>query len=613
MNVSTYLSYFKTIVEKEEQNQNRKSLSIQLGPILKKLIQDNINNPVVKDSVLFKRLISFTKDVPIKAAYILPKNPNFIEFLQDFSGNATFTFTTTTEIQKKHSMLLQCVFPYDQQDFRVLYTAQSLRVEGKAGRVLSSLFDKIDLKELETFINLVKENNQDTKRFDNFEEVSGDLINHYYNAVRYERANDSLNGEGGYVGELLNSCMRHNNCFSYISFYSKNTECVKLLILKGSDNKIRGRALLWKTTKGFTCIDRMYTSGEDEKNLFKAYATKHGYVNIYDRRHGQLFSIDDERLPEVQLNYVPSLGEFLPYLDSMRLLDITTGKLYTGVREYISFPPTAVVNKLNPKGIFFDISSGLTVTETIRPDMFVISKLGNEHPINNVKRITRYSSYIEDPETIYMHATKCIKTYYNTYIDVDIRNNYFCTALINSYTCSSYVLKTDAYWSDYHKTYIHKDYVVYDEGTDCVFHKDVYSEKTVEEYVCKKNILDQLDVFNLNYSLSDFLERCDNDYVTVVLKEHAKLLAKVFDIEYLEILDWNKIALIDIKEDKALLKMKHIRNNEYYAITLPLYFIKYLLIQKPFIENPTVVVINTNIPKVNLIKEYNDNKRIVVN
>jgi hypothetical protein len=48
------------------------------------------------------------------------------------------------------------------------------------------------------------------------------------------------------------------------------------MIMKNTSDKIKGRAILWKTDKGMF-MDRIYTAHDSDLNLFKEFATKSNF------------------------------------------------------------------------------------------------------------------------------------------------------------------------------------------------------------------------------------------------------------------------------------------------------------------------------------------------
>ena len=85
-----------------------------------------------------------------------------------------------------------------------------------------------------------------------FELVSGNKIKDGYLEDNYYNNN----------GSLGSSCMRYSSTQSYIQAYADYPEQIQLLTLVTNDNKIRGRAVVWKCSHNgdeITFMDRIYT------------------------------------------------------------------------------------------------------------------------------------------------------------------------------------------------------------------------------------------------------------------------------------------------------------------------------------------------------------------
>lgn len=146
------------------------------------------------------------------------------------------------------------------------------------------------------------------------EVVSGEDIRKYYDATKM--ASDTK------LGSLGTSCMRHNRCQKYFTFYVKNPN-IKMLIYKNSlTGKIKGRALLWKTERDNWFMDRIY-SNEKDYNVFYKWAIENGYY----RKRYQSYSNKKEFVePNGEIKFysrlkipVENLHEnynYMPYLDT---------------------------------------------------------------------------------------------------------------------------------------------------------------------------------------------------------------------------------------------------------------------------------------------------------
>lgn len=200
------------------------------------------------------------------------------------------------------------------------------RSETRIGRFVRSLStqlgQKFSDKEIEEFVNAYKAS--DTSK-DNFKLVSGQDIKKYYGEDTYSR--------GG--GTLGTSCMRYETCQDFFDIYVKNPNSCQMLVLFDKDDKILGRALVWKIFSkelNVECsaeyfMDRIYSIKDSDVLKFRKFATTRGW--IYRKRdnndsefNSMVFVYKGETIwGKVVSELRPGLriDEF-PYVDSMTFL-----------------------------------------------------------------------------------------------------------------------------------------------------------------------------------------------------------------------------------------------------------------------------------------------------
>jgi hypothetical protein len=164
---------------------------------------------------------------------------------------------------------------YDGDSIDDIYK-MSGRGEIKIGRIVKQLLGLNNISvtdaEVEKFVNLFKAStvNHDFK----FILVSGDDILEYYDKSNYYSEH----------GSLGNSCM-NNVGKSILKIYIENPKKVKLLVLVDGDNKVHGRALVWKLKKS-PCdtkyfMDKIYTNKIQTKLDLKTLLVKRiGCIDI---------------------------------------------------------------------------------------------------------------------------------------------------------------------------------------------------------------------------------------------------------------------------------------------------------------------------------------------
>lgn len=162
---------------------------------------------------------------------------------------------------------------------------------------------------------------------DRFKVVSGEEIRKWYDEKNYSNIN------GG--GQLNSSCMRHSRCQKYFDIYVDNPKVCQLLILMdGTDKKILGRALLWKTESG-NFMDRVYTSKDNYMKLFKQW----GEQNNYQMKSSWGYLNNKE---DVVVKVKPKLYSYYPYMDTLSCYAPVKGILSNNTIDYDSYPDLKV-------------------------------------------------------------------------------------------------------------------------------------------------------------------------------------------------------------------------------------------------------------------------------
>ena len=109
-------------------------------------------------------------------------------------------------------------------------------------------------------------------------------------------------------GTLANSCMRYNYCQTYFDIYTENEDVCSLLVLKDSDNKLKGRALLWKLDDGDLYMDRIYIANDSDKYLFTEWADKNDY-----RTYSNDYKTKNVTIESKSYDYYPYMDTFLSF------------------------------------------------------------------------------------------------------------------------------------------------------------------------------------------------------------------------------------------------------------------------------------------------------------
>jgi len=183
-------------------------------------------------------------------------------------------------------------------------------------------------RDYEEFVNLYK--SEFIVVSNEFKLVKGDEIPYYY---------DVYNHAYGDKGQLGSSCMRYTKCQEYFSIYQKNPEVCQLLAYVNQDNKVLGRALVWKLEKKVDgCpaeyfMDRVYCGNDSDMIKFKNYAKEKGWVMKDRNNSGVIESLFFNYNGTVILSHIiVQLKDFrfenYPFVDTVSYLHLGNGKLH---------------------------------------------------------------------------------------------------------------------------------------------------------------------------------------------------------------------------------------------------------------------------------------------
>jgi hypothetical protein len=208
------------------------------------------------------------------------------------------------------------------------------RTNMKVGRIVRALLTKAGISvtdnELVEFVNLYKSTfDVINDAFSKFELVNGSEISYWYSAEHYESETSSLG----------NSCMANVDS-DFFDIYVENKDVCSLLILYSNDgeiengkfksSKIRGRALVWKTTCGDTFMDRIYTINDSDIDLFKQYCVDKNWWHKKSQGTSSFLNLkrgSSEKEASYVVNLRNSNFDHYPYLDSLMFLNRDSGEL----------------------------------------------------------------------------------------------------------------------------------------------------------------------------------------------------------------------------------------------------------------------------------------------
>ena len=287
----------------------------------------------------------------------------------------------------------------------------------KIGRAVRQILNNNNIsvtdQEIEKFVNLYK--NIWDKKFKKENEginlVSGEDIRNWYHHEKYV--------PGG--GQLNNSCMRYDTTQEFLNLYTENKEVCQLVILVNNENKLLGRALLWKLIDGGYYLDRVYTRYDSDMNKF--YDWYREYINATDNNFKSFIT----NMNDLKVQLKKFKFKYYPYMDSLYIIDYETGILGRGeIRDD---------EKLQ---LHIQSTDGIPSAPNHRWSNFYNTWLKNSE--------SRYLSYKED----YYLISDCLQDYKGNFI-----------------------YKGDAIYSQYYQSYIISTNAVELEGFGLVDSSDV--------------------------------------------------------------------------------------------------------------------------------------------
>lgn len=222
---------------------------------------------------------------------------------------------------------------YNKEKLRVVDEKEKLvwksnRQDVKVGRSMNALLGianrngieaKFAPKDIENFVNLYKmQIDKLNDKFSLFEEVQGDDIAFWYSYENYLKRE----------GTIGSSCMS-NVPESYFEPYT-TSDNVSLVIYRSDEDeeKIVGRALLWKLNDGKMLMDRIYTIYDSDVELFRQYAKENGwYHKKYNNsdESGNVVAPDGAQVNLTLICQIEKDCEKFPYLDTLKYYSPSTG------------------------------------------------------------------------------------------------------------------------------------------------------------------------------------------------------------------------------------------------------------------------------------------------
>lgn len=185
----------------------------------------------------------------------------------------------------------------------------------KIGKFIKTIGD-FKNPQIEEFINLFKSTKSTIDGIE-FEIVSGEQIAKWYSYRTYCDNKWS---------QLHSSCMAHSPRETF-DIYTKNPDVCRMLIIKDDNNKLLGRAIVWKLDKPIDgCeyfMDRVYTVEDHQRNAFRDYAITNNWCyrasNNFD--YGVFVKYNEVQKQELKVSIKSTKHKKYPFMDTFKGLD----------------------------------------------------------------------------------------------------------------------------------------------------------------------------------------------------------------------------------------------------------------------------------------------------
>jgi len=296
------------------------------GFITKKLIMElfSLYEDVLYGSTNFIFKLKSLSKVKGKTGEIAQCLINIIEDEKNIPDTLTKqNYFDTTDKNDMVSFLAYNKIPqdWDSDDDASLPYGMKGRGEIKIGKVIKTLVPMLNMegvkdKDIEEFVNQFKASKSDTSM--EFKLVNGKDIAKYYNEKKYYSKNGSLGG----------SCMADEEKDTFKIYY-KNDKKVQLLIYVDNNDKIHGRALLWKLNTS-PCdakyfMDRVYVNRDSDEIKFKQFAEEKNFLykkkmNSYIEDIYKFVYKGEDVFGEVVVKLDGDFENY-PFIDTMCFLD----------------------------------------------------------------------------------------------------------------------------------------------------------------------------------------------------------------------------------------------------------------------------------------------------
>jgi hypothetical protein len=302
-------------------------VSIRIGRAVRKIIE-NVKPSLSLDKDVEAKIFSLNPDEDDHNLYLISikKDYNFL-----YSNNIHTTLEISTDRFSISGKILMCNKTHRNDLFIIesdtevkgLLMLDNWREEqntlnyspAKVKILPTTSFTDSDIEKfVNEYVSFIKMSKSDESS--KILEVRGDDIIKWYSIRNYQSQ----------VGKLGNSCMAHDECSHYLEFYA-DCPSVSLLILTNKENKLVGRALLWKLDDGRMFMDRVYTSFDYDQNIFFNYAIENEYIYRTSQTTNYKFMMGLKEIDPGEMIVTIESADYYPFLDTIIHYDSKNQKL----------------------------------------------------------------------------------------------------------------------------------------------------------------------------------------------------------------------------------------------------------------------------------------------
>lgn len=309
---------------------------------LEKLFESLINESVVYYSPRFRKILNkLSKNDKIALSLLSSEKENIkddITFIDlDDTKPGYITFAKMDKVKKNidpndYYHIINRLDDLDYSTLDLIYSKDieniysknrnSLKLTKVINRISKEQFkpDEVDIFTRKVIAKLTA--------LSNFKLIKGEEIGNWYNVSNYAETKGSLGG----------SCMREKKS-SFFELYTQNEEVCSMLILLDDDDKLIGRALVWKlhdhdindAPKELFFMDRQYVIDETDVQRFRNYANEQGWAYKTNNNHHSLEEVtykDNSKSTQMEVKINVEDYDNYPYMDTFRKYDPNEGILY---------------------------------------------------------------------------------------------------------------------------------------------------------------------------------------------------------------------------------------------------------------------------------------------